>query len=324
MLESEFGTAMIYQLPIIITFKRHLGSSQEPWFLGNHLCLVHEETWPWKEFKGRMLPSAPSSALTVTSSMPLWCGSFSCNTVRILVLPSGSVLLLMLATDFDLEMVENDCLRNSVLFEVPWRSPLCCPWRSALFPWRLSVFSPWRSSEWSWKGGWLHAVCTFGCRVASRSGLMWLTFALVPSGCAAGLSVPPLLTAWTYIEYWSDFCCHICDTFCPMLGILWVGEMFHTYHISYPYFWLFGLDLSFAWRSWSHLLWLTLQLLRWTCVIGSPLWLPRVAWHTVIICQRWLFCLELSVILPTFWLQSVFVTWNSSSSQCCVFSSADM
>ena len=70
-----------------------------------------------KEFKGRMLPSAPSSTLTVMSSMPLQCGSFSCNMVRILVLPSGSVSLLMLATDFDLEMVENDCLRNSVLFE---------------------------------------------------------------------------------------------------------------------------------------------------------------------------------------------------------------
>ena len=86
-----------------------------------------------KEFKGRMLPSAPSSTLTVMSSMLVWCGSFSCNMVRILVLPSGSVSLLMLATDFDLEMVENDCLRNSVLFEVPWRSPLCCPWRSAHF-----------------------------------------------------------------------------------------------------------------------------------------------------------------------------------------------
>ena len=102
-----------------------------------------------KEFKGRMLPSAPSSTLTVMSSMPCQCGSFSCNTVRILVLPSGSVSLLMLATDFDLEMVENDCLRNSVLFEVPWRSPLCCPWRSALSPWRSSVFLHGSHSEWS-------------------------------------------------------------------------------------------------------------------------------------------------------------------------------
>ena len=170
-----------------------------------------------KEFKGRMLPSAPSSTLTVTSSMLLQCGSFSCNMVRILVLPSGSVSLLMLATDFDLEMVENDCLRNSVLFEVPWRSPLCCPWRSALSPWRSSVFSPWRVIWMVLKGGWLHAVCTFGCQIASRTGPTWLTFALASSGCAAGFSVPPLLTAWTYIGYWSDFYCH---TFCPMLGIL--------------------------------------------------------------------------------------------------------
>ena len=68
-----------------------------------------------KEFKGRMLPSAPLSTLTVMLSMPLWCGSFNCKTVRILVLLSESVLLLVLATDFDLEMVENDCLRKSVL-----------------------------------------------------------------------------------------------------------------------------------------------------------------------------------------------------------------
>ena len=138
-----------------------------------------------KEFKGRMLPSAPSSTLTVTSSVPLRCGSFSCNTVRILVLPSGSVLLLMLATDFNLEIVENDCLRNSVLFEAPWRSPvwpLCYPWRSALSLWRLP--------EWSWKGGWLNAMCTFGHLVASRPGLLMFAFALTSSGCAAGSSIP--------------------------------------------------------------------------------------------------------------------------------------
>ena len=76
-----------------------------------------------KEFNGSMLPSAPSSTLTVTSSVPLWCGSFSCNMVRILVLPSGSVSLLILATDFDLEIVENDCFKNSVLPGAPWRSP---------------------------------------------------------------------------------------------------------------------------------------------------------------------------------------------------------
>ena len=52
----------------------------------------------------------------------------------------------MLLTDFDLEIVENDCFKNSVLPWAPWRSPvwpLCCPWRSALSLWRLP--------EWSWK-----------------------------------------------------------------------------------------------------------------------------------------------------------------------------
>ena len=96
-----------------------------------------------------MLPSAPSSTFTVTSSLPLWCGNLISNTVRILVLPSGSVSLLMLLTDFDLQIVENDCFRNSVPW-APWRSLVCCPWRSALSPWR-SVLSPWRLPEWSWK-----------------------------------------------------------------------------------------------------------------------------------------------------------------------------
>ena len=32
MLKSQFDTAMIYQLPIIIAFKSCLGSSQESWF----------------------------------------------------------------------------------------------------------------------------------------------------------------------------------------------------------------------------------------------------------------------------------------------------
>ena len=40
------------------------------------------------------------------------------------------------------------------------------------------------------KGGWLHAVGTFGHQLASRPGMMWLTFAFASSECAAGLSVP--------------------------------------------------------------------------------------------------------------------------------------
>ena len=90
-----------------------------------------------------MLPSAPSSTFTVMSSALLWCGNLICNMVRILVLPSGSVSLLILATDFDLLIVENDCFKNSVLPWAPWRSLVCCPWRSALSLWGLP--------EWSWK-----------------------------------------------------------------------------------------------------------------------------------------------------------------------------
>ena len=127
-----------------------------------------------KEFNGSMLPSAPSSTLTVTSSVPLRCGSFSCNMVRILVLPSGSVSLLILATDFDLEIVENDCFKNSVLPEAPWRSlvwPLCCPWRSALSPWRLP--------EWSWKEADSMLCAHFGHLVTSWPGLLMFAFALM-------------------------------------------------------------------------------------------------------------------------------------------------
>ena len=225
-----------------------------------------------KEFKRRMLPSAPSSTLTVMLSIPLWCGHFNCKTVRILVLPSGSVSLLMLATDFNLEMVENDCLRKSVLPKwswkelVPWRFSLWFPWRSPISPWRSSVFSPWRSSEWSWKEADC-AVGTFGCRLASRPGTMWLTSALTSSGCATGFSVPsswllrPTLCTEMFLlpHLWH---------FLPHAGHSLGGwDVPHLPHIL-PL--LFGLDLSCAWRSWSHLLWLPLQLLHWTSVSRSP------------------------------------------------------
>ena len=147
-----------------------------------------------KEFKGRMLPSAPSSTLTVMSSMLLRCGSFICRSVRILVLPSGSVSLLMLATDFDLEMVENDFLRKSVLSWWSWKE---------LAPWKFSLWSPWGSAFLHRGLHFLHGdhlnglerrltLCCghFGHQLASRPGMMWLTFALMSSGCAMGLSVP--------------------------------------------------------------------------------------------------------------------------------------
>ena len=40
------------------------------------------------------------------------------------------------------------------------------------------------------KGGLLYAMCTFGCLVASRPGLLTFAFALASSGCAVGSSVP--------------------------------------------------------------------------------------------------------------------------------------
>ena len=53
------------------------------------------------ESKGKILASAPST-LTLRLSMPFQCGSLMFRIVKILVLPSGSISLLMLATDLDL------------------------------------------------------------------------------------------------------------------------------------------------------------------------------------------------------------------------------
>ena len=55
-----------------------------------------------KESKGRMLASAPLSTLTLMLSMPFQCDSLMFRIVSILILPSGSVSLLMLATDLHL------------------------------------------------------------------------------------------------------------------------------------------------------------------------------------------------------------------------------
>ena len=132
-----------------------------------------------KEFKGSMLPSAPSSTLTVTSSVPLRCGNFSCRTVRILVLPSGSMSLLMLATDFNLEIVENNCFRNSVPFEVS-QGPA--------------------PSLWSWKEAdsmlcallvtWL--LLDLDCWHLFLPYILWM---------CCGIVCPLLPTVWIYIGY---------------------------------------------------------------------------------------------------------------------------
>ena len=226
-----------------------------------------------KEFKGRMLPSAPSSTLTMTLSMPLQCGSFSCNMVRILVLPSGSVSLLMLATDFELEMVENDCLRNSVLWswkEAPWRSPLCCPWRSALSPWRSSVFSSWRLSDWSWKeaDSMLYALLVTGLLL----DLDWhgLPLPLCPLDMLQDFLFPPpdcLDLHWVLKWF---FIATLMTLFAPCWAFSrWVRRSTLTAYLTLTSG-LLALTFPLLWRSWFHLLWLMLQLLCWTCIIGSP------------------------------------------------------
>ena len=73
--------------------------------MGSHDRPVHERNMVLKESKGKMLASAPLSTLTLTLSMPFRCGSLMFRIVTILVLPSGSISLLMLATDFDLEIL---------------------------------------------------------------------------------------------------------------------------------------------------------------------------------------------------------------------------
>ena len=140
-----------------------------------------------KEFKGRMLPSAPSSTLTVMLSMPLQCGSFNCKTedlgfaLWICVIAYAGHRLWpgngrkRLFKEFNTSQM---VLKGIVSMEV-----------FSLISMEVCTFS----MEVIWmvlKGGWLHAVGTFGCRLASRPGMTWLTFALVSSGCTAGLFVP--------------------------------------------------------------------------------------------------------------------------------------
>ena len=139
-----------------------------------------------KEFNGSMLPSAPLSTLTVMSSALLQCGNFSCNTVRIFVLPSGSVSLLILATDFDLEIVENNCFKE---FSTAWGSMdvSCLASLLSMEVCTISMGVTWMVL----KGGWLYAICTFGHLVTSWPGLLPFAFALTwPLDVLRDLSVP--------------------------------------------------------------------------------------------------------------------------------------
>ena len=278
-----------------------------------------------KEFKGRMLPSAPSSTLTVTSSMLLQCGSFICKTVRILVLPSGSVLLLMLATDFNLEMVENDCLRKSVLSWwswkelVPWRFSLCSPWGSALSPWR-SVFSPWRLSGWSWK---------------EADSMLWALLVtnllLDLEQCGLPLPLHPLDVLWGFLFPASD----CLDLHCVLKWFL------------LPHLWHFLPQAGHSLGGWDvphlpHILpWLPLALWPWpflclkvlissmVVAIATPP-LDLCQWKSLTVASCCLVCcsslLKVTVSfcavcdLTHFLTLKCFMAWKSSSSWHCFFS----
>ena len=266
---------------------------------------VHEET-SLKEFKGRMLPTAPSSTLTVTLSMPLQCGSFSCNTVRILVLPLGSVSLLMLATDFDLEMVENDFLRNSVLSS-------CCPWGS---------------SKWSWK---------------EADSMLWAL--LVTSWLLdlerGGLPLPlhPLDVLWDFL-FPEPVCLdlqHELKWF--LLPHLWhflphTGHSLGRWdilHLPHVLPWLSLALWPWPW-PWPFLWW---KVLIWSMVVAiatPPLdlcWLKSLmvascclaCWSSLSNVTL-LFCAVCD--LTHFLTSKCFIAWKSSSSQCLVFSSCDV
>ena len=266
-----------------------------------------------------MLPSAPSSTLTVMSSAPLRCGNFICNTVRILVLPSGSVSLLILATDFDLEIVENDCFKNSVL---PWGSMEVSGLASLLSMEVCTI-----SMEVTWmvlKGGWLYAMCTFGHLVTSWPGLLTFALVLASSGCAAGLSVqssrlsgPTLHTKMILISTFMTL-------FAPYAGHSLGGwDVPHLPHIL-PLL----LVRALARDPWPFLVKVLISLIV-VDVATPPLDLCRWKSLTVASCC-FACCNSFSKVtvsfravcnLTHFFTSKCFITWNSSSSQHLSFSS---
>ena len=158
--------------------------------LGNHLCLVHEETWPWKNLKEGCHPLhhclpwqwCHLCHYGVGVLAATWWGSWFCplDLCHCLCWPqiwpgNGREWLLKEFSTIWGSMEVSSMLSMEV-----------CTFSMEV----ICIFS----MEVIWmvlKGGWLHAVCTFGHQVASRPGPMWLTFALASSGCAAGFSVPP-------------------------------------------------------------------------------------------------------------------------------------
>ena len=74
-------------------------------FLGSHSHLVCGGTSTLKVCKGKMFALAPSSTFTSITSATFWYGNLTQSFIRIIVLPSGSVLFDIVATDFYLEIL---------------------------------------------------------------------------------------------------------------------------------------------------------------------------------------------------------------------------
>ena len=254
--------------------------------------------------------------------MPLWCGNFICRIVRILVLPSGSVSLLMLSMDFDLEVVENDFLTKSVLSWwsqkelVPWRLSCWSPWGSAL--------SPWRSSKWSWKG---------------TDSMLW---ALLVTDLLLDLEWRGLPLPLCPLDVLQDFLFPAPDCLDLQHVLKW---------FLFPHLWHFLPHAGHSLGGWDvpHLLhvlpWLPLVLWPWpflclkvlissmVVAVATPLldlcWLKSLMVAScclacaVAVCWMWLFCSVLSAIWPTSWPWKCFVAWKIISSWHFFFSSSD-
>ena len=148
-----------------------------------------------KECKRRMLPSAPLLTFTLTSSMPFWCGSLICRMVRILVLPSGSIIAYaghrfwpVNSSKGFLDKISTFLmvLRGVGSMEVFLLSSMrVCTFSMGVI-WIFSM----EVIPMVFKGIWLYAVGTLGHRFTSRPWMRWFTLAFTSFGSALGSLVP--------------------------------------------------------------------------------------------------------------------------------------
>ena len=173
------------------------------------------------------------------------------------------------------------------------------------------------------KGGWLHAVCTFGHLVASRPGLLMFTFALVSSGCAAGSSIPsswlfgPELSAkmifiatfvTLFAPHWAFSRWMRCSTLTTYLTLT-PGSGSRSLAFSFQ-----GSDLvDCGWHCNSSVGLVSVEVLDGAlCYFACCNSLSNVTVSFRSVCD-----------LTHFLTLKCFVTWKSSSSQHLIFSSAD-